>query len=79
MGPAGLLLDQNSVEHESAIIIQGSDEIPFFLGGWCSEMMRGVMLDQFPNIMSYDFPIMSCLFGFLQIESMLFSPVNNGR
>jgi hypothetical protein len=79
MGPAGLLLDQNSVEHESAIIIQRCDKIPFFFGSGSPEMMRGVMLDQFPNIMGYDFPIMGRLFGFLQIEPMLFSPVNNRR
>ena len=28
MGPAGLCLDQNGIEHEPAIIIQGSDEVP---------------------------------------------------
>jgi hypothetical protein len=51
MGPAGLCLEQNGIEHESAIIIQRSDQIPFLLRGGGPEMMRGVMLDQFPNIM----------------------------
>jgi hypothetical protein len=51
MGPAGLCLDQNGIEHESAIIIQRSDQIPFLLGGGGPEMMRGVVLDQFPDIM----------------------------
>ena len=50
MGPAGLFLDQNGIEHEPAIIIQGSDEVPFFLGSGCPEMMRGVMLDQLSDI-----------------------------
>jgi hypothetical protein len=50
MGPAGLCLDQNGVEHESAIIIQRSDQIPFLLGGGGPEMMGGVMLNQFSGI-----------------------------
>jgi hypothetical protein len=50
MGPAGFFLDQNSVEHESAIIIQGCDEIPFLFCSWCPEMMGGIMLDQFSSI-----------------------------
>jgi hypothetical protein len=39
MGPAGFFLNQNGVEHESAIIIQGGDEVPFFLGGGGPEMV----------------------------------------
>jgi hypothetical protein len=31
MGPAGLCLEQNSIEHESTVIIQRSDEVPFLL------------------------------------------------
>ena len=50
MGPTGLFLDQNGIEDESTIIIQGSDEIPFLLGGGCPEMIGGVMLDQFSGI-----------------------------
>jgi hypothetical protein len=50
MGPAGLFFDQNGIEHESTIIIEGGDEIPFFLGGGSPEMMGGVMLDQFSGI-----------------------------
>jgi hypothetical protein len=50
MGPAGLSLDQNGVEHESAMIIQGSDQIPFFLRGGGPEMMRGIMLNEFSDI-----------------------------
>jgi len=51
MGPAGLCLEQDGIEHESAIIIQRSDQIPFLLRGGGPEMMRGIMLDQFPGIM----------------------------
>jgi hypothetical protein len=51
MSPAGLLFDQNSIKEESAIIIQGSNEIPFLLGCRCPEMIRGVMLNQFSSIM----------------------------
>jgi len=50
MGPAGLFLDQDGIEHESAIIIQGSNEIPFLLGGGCPEVIGGVMLNQFSSI-----------------------------
>jgi hypothetical protein len=51
MGPTGLLFNQNGIKEESAIIVQRSDEIPFLLGSGGPEMVRGVMLDQFPNIM----------------------------
>jgi len=51
MGPAGFFLDQNGVEHESAIIIQGSNQIPFLLRGGGPEMMRGIMLNQLSDIM----------------------------
>ena len=50
MGPAGFLLNQNGIKEEPAIIIQGSDEIPFLLGRGCPEMMRGVMLNEFSDI-----------------------------
>jgi hypothetical protein len=50
MSPAGFCLDQNGIKEEPAIIIQGSDEIPFLLGRWCPEMMRGVMLNEFSDI-----------------------------
>ena len=50
MGPAGLRLEQNGVEHESAIIIQRSDEIPFFLRGGCPEVVGGIMLNEFSGI-----------------------------
>jgi hypothetical protein len=50
MGPAGLFFDQNGIEHESTIIIEGGDKIPFFLGDRGPEMMGGVMLNQFSGI-----------------------------
>jgi len=50
MGPARLFLNQNGVEHESAIIIEGSDQIPFLLGRWRPKMKGGVMLNQFSDI-----------------------------
>jgi hypothetical protein len=50
MGPAGFFLDQNGIEHESAIIIQGGDEVPFLFGSGCPEVMGGVMLNQFSDI-----------------------------
>jgi hypothetical protein len=50
MGPAGFFADQDGIEKEAAVIIQGGDQVPFFLGCWCPEMMGGVMLDQFSDI-----------------------------
>jgi hypothetical protein len=51
MGPTGLCLNENGIEHESAIIIQRSDQIPFFLRGGCPEVMGGIVLDEFSGIM----------------------------
>jgi hypothetical protein len=50
MGPAGLFFGQHGVEDESAIIIQGSDQIPFFVRGGGPEMVRGIVLDKFSGI-----------------------------
>jgi hypothetical protein len=50
MGPAGLCLEQNGIEHESAIIIQRSDEVPFLLRGGGPEVMGGIMLNEFSGI-----------------------------
>ena len=50
MGPAVFCLEQNGIEHESAIIIQRSDEVPFLPGGGCPEVMGGVMLNEFSGI-----------------------------
>jgi hypothetical protein len=51
MGPARLLVNQNGIKKEAAIIVQRSDEVPFLLGSGGPEMVRSVMLDQFSNIM----------------------------
>jgi hypothetical protein len=50
MGPAGLCLEQNGIEHKSAIIIQRSDEVPFLLRGGCPEVVGGIMLNEFSGI-----------------------------
>jgi hypothetical protein len=50
MSPAGFCLDENGIKEEPAIIIQGSNQVPLFLGRWCPEMMRGVMLNEFSDI-----------------------------
>ena len=50
MGPAGFCFEQNGIEHEPAIIIQRSDEIPLLLGGGCPEVMGGIMLNEFSGI-----------------------------
>ena len=48
--PSGLLFDQSGVEDQPAMVIQGSDKIPFLLGRGCPEMVGGVMLDQLPYV-----------------------------
>jgi len=50
MGPAGLLVNQSGIQEESAIVVQRSDEVPFLLRSGGPEMIRGIMLDQFSNI-----------------------------
>jgi hypothetical protein len=45
MGPAGLFPDQDGIEEEAAIIIQGGNQVPFFLGCRCPKVMGRVMLD----------------------------------
>jgi hypothetical protein len=45
MSPGGFLFDQSGIKDQAAIIIQGSNEVPFFLGRWSPEMIGGVMLD----------------------------------
>jgi hypothetical protein len=50
MSPTGLFSDQNGVQEEPTVIIQGSDEVPFLFRRWRPEMMGGVMLDQFSRI-----------------------------
>jgi hypothetical protein len=77
MGPTGLFPDQNGVEEEPTVIIQGSDEIPFFFRGRSPEMMGGVMLDQFSGITGQDFSVMECPLRFLEIEPMLFGTIDN--
>jgi hypothetical protein len=78
MSPGGFLFDQSGIKDQAAIVIQGSDEIPFLLGRWCPEMIGGVMLDQFPHVTGQDFSVMEGPFGFLEIEAMLFSSTNHG-
>jgi len=39
MSPSGLLFDQSGIEDQPAIIIQGSDQIPFLLGHGSPEMV----------------------------------------
>jgi len=50
MGPTGFFLDEGCIKNEATVIIQGGDEVPFLLGGWCPEVERGVMLNQFTGI-----------------------------
>jgi len=50
MSPGGFLFDESGIKDESAIIIQGSNEVPLFLGCGCPEMIRGVVLDQLSGV-----------------------------
>ena len=51
VGPTRFFLDQSGIKDEPAMVIQRRDQIPFFLGGGSPEMKRGVMLNQFSEIM----------------------------
>jgi hypothetical protein len=77
VSPTGLFLNQGGIQEEPTMIIQGSDKIPFLLGGGCPEMKRGVMLNQFSDITGQDFPVMGGCFGFLEIKPMLSGTMNN--
>jgi hypothetical protein len=50
VGPAGLCFEQNGIEHETAVIIERSDEVPFLLRGRGPEVVGGIMLDKFSDI-----------------------------
>jgi len=51
MSAAGFVVDKNGIKEEPAIIIQRSNEIPFLLGCRHPQTIRGVMQDQFTDIM----------------------------
>jgi hypothetical protein len=79
MSPRGLFFDQSGIKDITAEIVQGSDEIPFFMGRWGPEVVRRVMLDQFPNVMGQNLPIMDGFFLFFrQVKVVLFGPIDNG-
>jgi hypothetical protein len=50
MSPGGFLFDQSGIKDKPAVIIQGSDQGPLFLGCRCPEMIGGVMLNQLPDV-----------------------------
>jgi hypothetical protein len=50
MSPGGFLFDQSGIKDQPAIIIQGSNEVPLFLGCGCPEMIGGVVLDQLSGV-----------------------------
>ena len=52
MSPASFFFEQDGIKDESAVIIQGCDEIPFFLSGGGPEVIGGIMLNQFSGVMS---------------------------
>jgi hypothetical protein len=51
MGPSRFFLHQSCIKEEPAIIIQGSDQIPFLPSRRCPEMKGSIMLDQFSGVM----------------------------
>jgi len=50
MSPGGFLFDQSGIKDQPAVIIQGSNEVPLFLGCGCPEMIGGVVLDQLSGV-----------------------------
>ena len=77
VSPAGFLFDQGSIEEEPTMIIQGRDEIPFFLSGRGPKMKLGVMLNEFSNITGQNLSVMGGFFGFLEIKPMLSGTMDN--
>jgi hypothetical protein len=50
MSPSSFLFDQGGIKDQPAIIIQGTNQIPLFLGCRSPEMIGGVMLNQLPYV-----------------------------
>jgi hypothetical protein len=50
MSPGGFLFDQSGIKDQPTIIIQGSNEVPLFLGCRSPEMIGGVVLDQLSGV-----------------------------
>lgn len=50
MSPGGFGLNQKGVKKKAAVVIEGSNEVPFFFGGWGPEVIGGVMLDEFSYV-----------------------------
>jgi hypothetical protein len=74
MGPSGLGLKEVGIKELSAVIIQGADQNPFFLGIGRPEMMRSVVLDERSNGRGQNLPIMEFLLGTFLIATQGLRP-----
>lgn len=78
MGPDGLASYQGGIEHESAEIIDGSNEIPFFSRRWCPEVVRGVVLNEFAGVMRQDFAVVGFVDFIFNVKAVFFSFCDDG-
>ncbi len=78
MRPCGVTFYQLGVKDEPAMVINGGNEPPFTPGFRGEEMPRGVMLDQFSDIVGNDFSVM-WLDGFFpwDVETVCFGSIDN--
>jgi hypothetical protein len=63
MGPGGLGLKEVGIKELAAVIIQGADKNPFFLGIGRPKMMGSVVLDERSNGRGQNLTIMEFLLG----------------
>jgi hypothetical protein len=74
MVPAGLLLNQLGIQHLTAKIIQGGDEMPFFRSIRAPSVVGRVVLDEFANIVGQDLSIVGFSLGPAEEKIMLLGP-----
>jgi len=78
MKPRGFGFEEVAVEDTAAVIVQRGDEVPLFLGGGSKEVMGGIMLDKFADVVGQHLAVVSCFFAFAEIEVVLFSASDDG-
>jgi hypothetical protein len=52
MIPAGFSLDKIAIQKEPAVVVQADDQMPHLPGIRSPFMMRGIVLDEFPDVIS---------------------------
>jgi hypothetical protein len=79
MIPASLSLDKLAVQKEPAVVVQAGDQMPLLPGIRSPFMMGGIVLDEFPDVISQHFPVVSFPFGPGDVKIMLLSFLDDRR